>query len=423
MAQDIAYVRRFLEGIRDERGMYRNTANRIGTALLLLLDCMASSDFLEEYRLSDGSVAVKLKDEYAGLFAEGFLTAGGRYPDQEDIQQGGGVLERDLTVNYVPNVGHVLGNVGRTYPAGTHLEDILRDILYKEQVASVTVSANNTQPQVDQQVTLTAYFDAGTSGLTVSSWQWYMDDAPVTGANANRPTYYYTPSDTTPHTFRVVVTLSNNTTMQSTSITITGQTQRATLTLTPSSREAEVGDTVTFAISYSPGTTGVASPTLTTSEAPEGTISGNTLTVQAREGSREVIVKAMNDNTELCKAKVTVTGYYKWFAGKVDAREMSQLSLGDIPTPTNYKFNGTSGNPYTFKIENYRQLAVAVPSEYTIKKIESLASHINLMNNSSEFLKTGTKVLAKSNKQYNVVLFTASRYTGDGVISEFEVSV
>lgn len=422
MAQDIAYVRRFLEGIRDERGMYRNTANRIGTALLLLLDCMASSDFLEEYRLSDGSVAVKLKDEYAGLFAEGFLTAGGRYPDQEDIQQGGGVLERDLTVNYVPNVGYVLGNVGRTYPAGTHLEDILRDILYKEQVASVTVSASNTQPQVDQQVTLTAYFDAGTSGLTVSSWQWYMDDAPVTGANANRPTYYYTPNDTTPHTFRVVVTLSNNTTMQSTSITITGQSAAATLTLTQSSREAEVGDTVTFAISYNAGTTGVASPKFVPSK---GAISGKTLMVTVeKEGEDTITVTAKDgDDNVLCSGQAKVTGYYKWFAGKVDALQISQLSLEDIPTPSNYKFYGASGNPYTFEIENYIQLAVAVPSGSTIKKIESLTSHINLMNNSPEFLKTGTKVLAKSNKQYNVVLFVAARYTGEGVVSRFEVSV
>lgn len=407
MAQDIAYVRRFLEGIRDERGMYRNTANRIGTALLLLLDCMASSDFLEEYRLSDGSVAVKLKDEYAGLFAEGFLTAGGRYPDQEDIQQGGGVLERDLTVNYVPNVGYVLGNVGRTYPAGTHLEDILRDILYKEQVASVTVSASNTQPQVDQQVTLTAYFDAGTSGLTVSSWQWYMDDAPVTGANANRPTYYYTPNDTTPHTFRVVVTLSNNTTMQSTSITITGQSAAATLTLMPSSREAEVGDTVTFDISYSPGTTGVASPMFVPSV---GTVSGHVLTVTVEEeGEKTITVTAKDGNDELCSGQAEVTGYYKWFAGKVDALQISQLSFSDLTTSG--KFVGTSGNPYEFKVNNYRQIAIAIPQNSTVSKWIDVASNIDLMIDQSA-IEIGTMTYQKSSKVYNVVLFCAERYSG-----------
>lgn len=358
MAQDIAYVRRFLEGIRDERGMYRNTANRIGTALLLLLDCMASSDFLEEYRLSDGSVAVKLKDEYAGLFAEGFLTAGGRYPDQEDIQQGGGVLERDLTVNYVPNVGYVLGNVGRTYPAGTHLEDILRDILYKEQVASVTVSASNTQPQVDQQVTLTAYFDAGTSGLTVSSWQWYMDDAPVTGANANRPTYYYTPNDTTPHTFRVVVTLSNNTTMQSTSITITGQSAVATLTLTPSSREAEVGDTVTFDISYSPGTTGVASPTFVASEG--GTITGDTLTVKAAEGEQTITVTAKDGDDVLCSATAKVTGYYKWFAGAIQPTDLPLNSAKVRALANSGKWNGAG--TYKYNAQNWIYMVFVCPT-------------------------------------------------------------
>lgn len=390
MAQDIAYVRRFLEGIRDERGMYRNTANRIGTALLLLLDCMASSDFLEEYHLSDGSVAVKLKDEYAGLFAEGFLTAGGRYPDQEDIQQGGGVLERDLTVNYVPNVGYVLGNVGRTYPAGTHLEDILRDILYKEQVASVTVSASNTQPQVDQQVTLTAYFDAGTSGLTVSSWQWYMDDAPVTGANANRPTYYYTPNDTTPHTFRVVVTLSNNTTMQSTSITITGQSAAATLTLTPPSREAEVGDTVTFAIRYSPGTTGVASPTLTTSE---GAISGNTLTVQARDGSRDVIVKAMNDNTELCRATATVTGLWAWYGGKVNR---TPQNASDVISAGKHLYWQGAGS-YSFNAQGWLFITLAVPADVSVK------SWKNDVNTIEDYAKSVTKkTIVINSKSYSV---------------------
>ena len=45
MAQQTSYIRQFFEGIRDERGTHQNTATRIGTAFLLLLDYMASIDF------------------------------------------------------------------------------------------------------------------------------------------------------------------------------------------------------------------------------------------------------------------------------------------------------------------------------------------------------------------------------------------
>mgnify|MGYP006916025847 CR=1 FL=1 len=38
MAQDTTYIRQYFEGIRDERGLHKNTATRIGTAFLLLLD-------------------------------------------------------------------------------------------------------------------------------------------------------------------------------------------------------------------------------------------------------------------------------------------------------------------------------------------------------------------------------------------------
>lgn len=48
MAQDLSYKRQYFEGIRDERGLHRNTATRIGTAFLLLLDALeaASGDYL-----------------------------------------------------------------------------------------------------------------------------------------------------------------------------------------------------------------------------------------------------------------------------------------------------------------------------------------------------------------------------------------
>lgn len=45
MAKDASYIRQFFEGIRDERGIYRNTATRIGTAFLMLLDYLASIDY------------------------------------------------------------------------------------------------------------------------------------------------------------------------------------------------------------------------------------------------------------------------------------------------------------------------------------------------------------------------------------------
>ena len=44
MAQEENYIRLFFEGIRDEKGMYRNTATRIGTAFLLLLDYVAAME-------------------------------------------------------------------------------------------------------------------------------------------------------------------------------------------------------------------------------------------------------------------------------------------------------------------------------------------------------------------------------------------
>ena len=336
---------------------------------------------------------------------------------------GSGELTQRLIVNYNGNVGYLNGNAGITYNEGTPIETVLRNILFREEQARLSVSVSPSQPTAGIPVTLTATFDPGTSGLSVTGWQWYVDGS-STAVEGATDSVFTTAESSGTHTYKVVATLKGGTTMSVTR-SVTWQTRQASVTVTVSATEAEVGDTVTVTAAVSLGSTATAVSAITCNGQSMSLSSGTTYTAQpqVQNGANEFEVEVtMNDGTVLTD-NVSVTGYYKWFAGKVDAREMSQLSLGDIPTPTNYKFNGTSGNPYTFKIENYRQLAVAVPSEYTIKKIESLASHINLLNNSSEFLKTGTKVLAKSNKQYNVVLFTASRYTGDGVISEFEVSV
>lgn len=45
MAQDTSFIKSFFEAIRDERGTHQNTATRIGTAFLLLLDYLATIDY------------------------------------------------------------------------------------------------------------------------------------------------------------------------------------------------------------------------------------------------------------------------------------------------------------------------------------------------------------------------------------------
>ena len=324
--------------------------------------------------------------------------------EQQGAQQGGGVLTQPLTVNYKPNVGYLNGNAGITYNIGTPIETILRNILFQDMVADLSVSVSPSSPTAGTRVTLTATFAPGTTGKTVTGWQWFVDGSETAVEGATDRTF--TPIETSgTHQYKVVATLSDGSTMMVTT-NVTWQTQRATLTLTPSSREAEVGDNVTFDINYTPGTTGVISPTYTTSA---GTISGDTLTVQATEGLQRVTVKAMDGSTELCSAQVEVTGYYKWFAGKVDALQISQLSFSDLTTSG--KFVGTSGNPYEFKVNNYRQIAIAIPQNSTVSKWIDVASNIDLMIDQSA-IEIGTMTYQKSNKVYNVVLFCAERYSG-----------
>lgn len=324
--------------------------------------------------------------------------------EQQGAQQGGGVLTQPLTVNYKPNVGYLNGNAGITYNIGTPIETILRNILFQDMVADLSVSVSPSSPTAGTRVTLTATFTPGTTGKTVTGWQWFVDSSETAVEGATDRTF--TPIETSgTHQYKVVATLSDGSTMMVTT-NVTWQTQRATLTLTPSSREAEVGDNVTFDINYTPGTTGVSSPSYTTSV---GTISGNTLTVQATAGLQQVTVKAMDGSTELCSAQVEVTGYYKWFAGKVDALQISQLSFSDLTTSG--KFVGTSGNPYEFKVNNYRQIAIAIPQNSTVSKWIDVASNIDLMIDQSA-IEIGTMTYQKSNKVYNVVLFCAERYSG-----------
>jgi len=319
---------------------------------------------------------------------------------------GSGVLEKDLVVNFKPNVGYLNGSAGIRYQKGTPIETVLRNILYQEQPVRLTVSVSDAQPASGTRVTLTATFDPGTSALTVVSWQWFVDDADEPAGSGSS---LFQPTETSgTHRYKLVATLSDDS--EKVIFTpVTWMEQVATLTLSPpQSQEAEVGDTVTFTISYNAGTTGVASPKFVPSK---GAISGNVLTVAVdKEGEETITVTAKDgDDNVLCSGEAKVTGYYKWFAGKVDARTISQLSFSDMTTSG--KFIGISGNPYEFTVNNYRQIAFAVPQNSTISKLVDVASTIDVLDN-QDFIVTGT--LQHSNgKVYNVVLFLANAYSGN----------
>jgi len=275
--------------------------------------------------------------------------------EQQGAQQGGGVLTQPLTVNYKPNVGYLNGNAGITYNIGTPIETILRNILFQDMVADLSVSVSPSSPTAGTRVTLTATFTPGTTGKTVTGWQWFVDGSETAVEGATDRTF--TPIETSgTHQYKVVATLSDESTMMVTT-NVTWQTQRATLTLTPSSREAEVGDNVTFDINYTPGTTGVSSPSYTTSV---GTISGDTLTVQATAGLQQVTVKAMDGSTELCSAHVEVTGYYKWFAGAIQPTDLPLNSAKVRALANSGKWNGAG--TYKYNAQNWVYMVFACPT-------------------------------------------------------------
>lgn len=84
MAQDTAYIRQFFEGIRDERGFYRNTATRIGTAFLLLLNYLLDPDapFIRKDKADSTQYLLRLLggaivgDDQIRLNADGTITCG-----------------------------------------------------------------------------------------------------------------------------------------------------------------------------------------------------------------------------------------------------------------------------------------------------------------------------------------------------------
>lgn len=93
MAQDPAYIRQFFEGIRDERGFYRNTATRIGTAFLLLLNYLMDPEapFIRKdqedstqylLRLLGGAI---VGDDKIHLNADGTITCGSITASMEGV--------------------------------------------------------------------------------------------------------------------------------------------------------------------------------------------------------------------------------------------------------------------------------------------------------------------------------------------------
>lgn len=364
-----------------------------------------TNGFFEEYDLGNGNKAVKLKDQYKGLFAEGFVSAGG-VNDEEGGgggggQQGSGVLTSPLTVNYNPSVGYVEN--GKYYEANTPIEDILREMLYKDFAATVSVTASSTQPQVNQQVTLTAHFNAGTSGASVTAWQWYKDGEPISGATSS--TYTFTVSDTTAHTFYVVATLSGetSTTKQSNSVTVTGQTRQASVTVTVSATEAEVGDTVTVTAAVALGSTATAVSAITCNGQTMSLSSGTTYTAQpqVQNGANEFEVEVtMNDGTVLT-GNVSVTGYYKWFAGKVATQNASEVSIANLEHSGFIK-----GSPFTipeFEITDWLAIAVAVPATRTLSVLHAVTDGFTSdMLSVQSYMTTNNKNYAPNNTLYKI---------------------
>lgn len=315
-------------------------------------------------------------------------------------------LKTSLTSN-APKVGHV--ETGSTFPAGTSLESVIRDILFKSRDASVSVSYSPSEPKVGQSVTLTANFDGGTGGLTAVSYQWYMDGEEIEGATGT--TYTFT-AEETQHSFYCVVTLSDDSTRTSNSVNIKGSVTLATLEVSVSATEAEVGSQVTVTAVITPGTKATAVNSIKFNddyiENPSGLTFSKPMTVSEGENYCRVTV-TMNDGTVLTD-QVVYTGYYKWFAGKTDSRTIDGMTLESLTISG--KYNGPTGAPYKFVVNNYRQIAFAVPQGSDITKLIDQASSIDVIDN-DEYIQTGTLQRSISRKTYNVVLFCANAFSGE----------
>lgn len=323
---------------------------------------------------------------------------------------GSGVLEKDLVVNFKPNVGYLNGSAGIRYQKGTPIETVLRNILYQEQPVRLTVSVSDAQPASGTRVTLTATFDPGTSALTVVSWQWFVDDADEPAGSGSSQ---FQPTETSgTHQYKLVATLSDDS-EKVIFTTVTWSEQVATLTLSPpQSQEAEVGDTVTFNISYNAGTTGVTSPKFVPSK---GTISGNVLTVAVdKEGEETITVTAKDgDDNVLCSGQAKLTGYYKWFAGKVATEQASEVDITRLEQSGFIK-----GSPFEipeFDVTNWRCIALAVPSAKRVTLFHAVTDGFTSdMLSDDDYMSDTTK--AYRNTTYKVVDVFADASTSKSTI-------
>lgn len=280
--------------------------------------------------------------------------------EQQGAQQGGGVLTQPLTVNYKPNVGYLNGYAGITYNIGTPIETILRNILFQDMAADLSVSVSPSSPTAGTPVTLTATFDPGTSGLSVTGWQWYVDGSSTAVEGATDPVFTTAESSGT-HTYKVVATLKGGTTMSVTK-SVTWQTRQASVTVTASATEAEVGDTVTVTAAVALGSTATAVSAITCNGQAMSLSSGTTYTAQpqVQNGANEFEVEVtMNDGTVLT-GNVSVTGYYKWFAGAIQPTDLPLNSAKVRALANSGKWNGAG--TYKYNAQNWIYMVFVCPT-------------------------------------------------------------
>lgn len=321
--------------------------------------------------------------------------------EQQGAQQGGGVLTQPLTVNYKPNVGYLNGNAGITYNIGTPIETILRNILFQDMAADLSVSVSPSSPTAGTRVTLTATFAPGTTGKTVTGWQWFVDGSETAVEGATDRTF--TPIETSgAHQYKVVATLSDGSTMMVTT-NVTWQTQQASVTVTVSATEAEVGDTVTVTAAVALGSTATAVSAITCNGQAMSLSSGTTYTAQpqVQNGANEFEVEVtMNDGTVLT-GNVSVTGYYKWFAGKVATQNASEVSIANLEHSGFIK-----GSPFTipeFEITDWLAIAVAVPATRTLSVLHAVTDGFTSdMLSVQSYMTTNNKNYAPNNTLYKI---------------------
>ena len=127
---------------------------------------------------------------------------------------GGGVLEEDLTAT--TSIGSVTS--GKTYPKGTSLEQIIRDILTTYQKAGLAITLNPAKELYDvvtetlSSIVVTASATKGTNDIkAVTFFIDGVEQEEVTSGVAAGGSFYYTHNFTLPQnsTFTVKVTVTD----------------------------------------------------------------------------------------------------------------------------------------------------------------------------------------------------------------------